>query len=90
MGWFYLVKGWGHCRDFSDAAVAKNPSANSGDTGLIPGPEGFHIPQSNEARGSQLLSPRALQPVLCDKRSPSTTRKNSPGSLQLEKAQAQQ
>ena len=69
MGWFYLVKGWGHCRNFSDAAVTKNPSANSGDTGLIPGPEGFHIPRSNKAHGSQLLSPRALQPVLCDKRS---------------------
>ena len=69
MGWLYLVKGWGHCWDFSDATVAKNPSANAGDTGLIPGPGGFHMPRSNEARGSQLLSPRALEPVLCDKRS---------------------
>lgn len=52
-----------------DAAVTKNPSANAEDTGVIPGPGGFHMPRSNEARGSQLRSPRALEPVLYDKRS---------------------
>ena len=45
--------------DFSSSAVDKNPSANAGDTGSIPDPGRFHMPQSNEARVPQLLSPHA-------------------------------
>ena len=37
----------------------KNPPANAGDTGLIPGAERPHMPQSNQARVPQLPSPHA-------------------------------
>ena len=55
--------------------VVKNPPANAGDMGLIPGPGRFHVPWSNWACTPQLLSPHAvtteaqgLKPVLCNKR----------------------
>ena len=34
-------------RDFPGGAVVKNPPANAGDTGLIPGPGRSHMPPSN-------------------------------------------
>ena len=34
-------------RDFPGGTVAKNPPANAGDTGLIPGPGRSHMPWSN-------------------------------------------
>ena len=34
-------------QDFPGGAVAKNPSANAGNTSLTPGPGRFHMPQSN-------------------------------------------
>ena len=34
-------------RDFSGGPVVKTPSANAEDTGSIPGPRRFHIPQGN-------------------------------------------
>ena len=63
---------------FPTGSVVKNPSANAGDTGLIPDPRRSHMPGSNEAhmpqllrlcsraREPQLLSPRAtlLKPAL--------------------------
>ena len=36
-----------HVRDFPGGSVDKNPPANAGDTGSIPGLEGSHILQSN-------------------------------------------
>ena len=69
-------------RDFPGASVLKDPSANAGDTGLIPGPGGSHMlggshshaPQllslCSGARELELLKPRHLEPVLCNKRSP--------------------
>ena len=42
---FRLIKP--HCRDFPGGAVVKNPPANAGDTGSIPGPGRSHMPQSN-------------------------------------------
>ena len=33
--------------DFPGGAVVKNPPANAGDTGSIPGPGRSHMPQSN-------------------------------------------
>ena len=39
--------------------MVKNPPANSGDTGLIPDPERFHVPWSNSAGAPQLLSLRS-------------------------------
>ena len=69
-------------RDFPAGAVVKNPPANAGDTGSIPGPGRSHMPRSNYARAPQLLKPAHLEPVLRNER--------SPRSLQLEKARAQQ
>ena len=34
-------------RDFPGGAVVKNPPANAGDTGSIPGPGRSHMPRSN-------------------------------------------
>ena len=36
-----------YLRDFPGGAVVKNPPANAGDMGSIPGPGGSHMPQSN-------------------------------------------
>ena len=44
---------------FPGGAVVKNPPANAGYMDLITGRGRSHMPQSNEARASQLLSPRA-------------------------------
>ena len=67
--------------DFPSGAVVKNPPANAGDRGSIPGLGRSHMPQSNYAHAPQLLSlrPRArvpqllkhvrLEPVLHNKRS---------------------
>ena len=33
--------------DFPGGAVDKNPPANAGDMGSVPGLEGFHIPRGN-------------------------------------------
>ena len=46
----------------------KNLPANAEDTGSIPDPGRCQRPWSNEAREPQLLSPRALEPMLCNKR----------------------
>ena len=53
-------------RDFPGGAVVKNPPANTGDMGLIPGPGRSHMLWSNEARVPQLLSlcSRAHEPQL--------------------------
>ena len=50
--------------DLSIDPVVKNPPANAGDMGLIPGPGRSHMPRSNEARVPQLLilSSRARVP----------------------------
>ena len=66
---------------FPGGAVVKNPPANAGDTGSIPGPGRSHMPRSNWARVPQLLSLRSrackpqllklarLEPMLRNKRS---------------------
>ena len=53
-------------RDFPGGTVVKNPSASAGDMGSSPGPGRSHMPQSNYARASQLLSlgSRARSPQL--------------------------
>ena len=55
--------------DGEESAVGKNLPANTGDTGLIPGPGRSHVPRSNPAHAPQLLKPVCLEPVLCNKRS---------------------
>ena len=66
---------------FPRGTVVKNPPANAGDMGSSPGPGRSHMPQSNWALTSQLLSlcsrahepqllkPARLEPTLCNKRS---------------------
>ena len=61
--------------------MVKNPPANAGDMGSIPGPERSHMPQSNyacvpqllslrsRAHEPQLLKPTHLEPVVRNKRS---------------------
>ena len=51
---------------FPSGAVVKNPPANAGDMGSIPGPERSHMPRSNWAYVPQLLSlrSRAHEPQL--------------------------
>ena len=63
--------------DFTGDPVVKNPSANAGDPGLIPGLGRSHVPQGNQARVhgndlahmSQLPKSQHLEPLLCSKRS---------------------
>ena len=42
---------------FPGGSLVKNPPANAGDTGSVPGLGRFHMPRSNEASAPQLLSP---------------------------------
>ena len=53
-------------QDFAGGTVDRNPPVNAGDTCSIPGPEGFHMQQSNWAKGSQLpnLFSRVREPKL--------------------------
>ena len=62
--------------------MVESPPANAGDVGSSPGPGGSHMPHSNWAHGTQLLSlcsrahepwllkPARLDPVLCSRRGP--------------------
>ena len=53
-------------RDFPGGAVVKNPPANAGDTGSIPGLGRSHMLRSDEVHVPQLLSlhSRACEPQL--------------------------
>ena len=46
-------------KDFPGGAVDKNPPANAGDTGSIPGPGRSHMLQGNYGRAPQLLNPHS-------------------------------
>ena len=74
--------------------MVENLPANAGDTGSSPGLGGSHMPQSDWARESQLLSLRVWS--LCSAtredaivRGPHTAMKSGPRLPQLEKALAQ-
>ena len=74
--------------------MVENLPANAGDTGSGPGLGGSRMPQSNWARGPQLLSLRVWS--LCSTtgeaamvRGPRTAMKSGPHLPQLEKALAQ-
>ena len=43
--------------NFSGCEVDKNPSANVGDIGLIPGPGRFHMPGNDKICAPQILNP---------------------------------
>ena len=51
--------------DFPSGTVDKNPPCNTGDMGSIPGPGGFHMPQSNKAHVPRLLT-CTLEPWSCN------------------------
>ena len=61
-------------RDFPGGAVVKNLLANVGDAGSSPGPGRSHMPRSNYAHASQLLSlcSRAREPQLLSPRATTT------------------
>ena len=42
-------------KGFPGGSVVKNPPANAGDTGLVPGPGRYHRPWRNEAHEPQIL-----------------------------------
>ena len=82
------------CRGFPGGTVVENLPVNAGDTGSSPGLGRSHMPQSNWARESQLLSLRVWS--LCSAtreaatvRGPRTAMKSGPHSPQLEKVHAQ-
>ena len=81
-------------RGFPGGAVVENLPANAGDTGSSPGLGRSHMPQSSQARESQLLSLHVWS--LCSAtreaaivRGPRTAMKSGPRLPQLEKALAQ-
>ena len=86
----------------ADGSVIKNPPANAGDAGLIPGLGGFLgatkpvCATTTQVHGQQLRKPTRLKPVLQKtKEAPATRRpctsiKSSPCSPQPEKACAKQ
>ena len=41
--------------DFPDGRVYKNPPANAGDAGLVPGLGRFHVPQSHRSTATEPL-----------------------------------
>ena len=49
--------------------MVKDLPANAGDVGSIPGLRRSHMLWNNKARAPELLSPCALEPVPCKKRS---------------------
>ena len=51
--------------DFPGSPVIRNPPANTGDTGSIPGLGRFHMPRGNYACATA-TEPTRLEPVLCD------------------------
>ena len=55
--------------DFPRGPVVKNPPANAGDMGSIPGPGRFHMMWSNYAHEPLLLEPVCPEPAFCNKRS---------------------
>ena len=67
---FYLLKKKKkNIEGFPGGPVVKNSHCYAGDTGSIPGRGRPHAPQSSNAHRPQLLSPRALKPVLGNKAS---------------------
>ena len=75
--------------DFFSGSVDKKSPANSGDMSLIPGPGRFHMPWSNETCEVQLSKCSTTREATA-MRSLCIPTKNSPHSLQLEKAHANQ
>ena len=56
-------------QDLPDGPMVRNLSANAGNTDLIPDLGRSHMPQSNKAHTPQLLKPKSLESMFCNKRS---------------------
>ena len=56
--------------DFPGGPVVKNPPANAGDIGLIPGLGGSHMPRGNQARGVPTTAAHAPRACATATRSP--------------------
>ena len=59
--------------DFPGGAVVKNPPANAGDMGSIPGPGGSHMPPfatTTEARAPRARAPQQEKPPQWEARAP--------------------
>ena len=71
--------------DFPGGTVVKNPPANAGDMGFIPGLGRSHMLQSNKACAPQLLSlrSRAREPQLLSPRA-TTTEARAPRARALQ------
>ena len=54
--------------DFPGGPVVRTPLATAGDTGLIPSPGRFNLPQGDWAHAPQLLSLCTPEPVFRNKR----------------------
>ena len=61
-------------KEFAGGSEGKNPPANAGDVGLIPGPGRSHAPPGSEALTPQLPSPYAPEPGGPNYRGPVRTR----------------
>ena len=78
--------------DFPGGAVVKNPPANAGNMGSIPGPGGSHMLGRNyQARAPQLLSlhSRAREPQLLSPCA-TTTEAHAPRARALQQEKPQQ
>ena len=53
--------------DFCGGPLVKNVIANTGEMGLVPALEGFHMPWGNLVCAPQLLSPCTPEPALCNR-----------------------
>ena len=87
-GKIFYVKIQSHI-DFPGGTVVKNPPANAGGMGSIPGPGRSHMLRSNEARVPQLLSPRSRsrEPQRLSQRA-TTTEARAPRACALQQRQA--
>ena len=77
-------------KDFRGGVTDKNPPANAGDMGSIPGPGRFHMPRSNGAHELQLLCLCAAKREAAAKRGCAPQQKGRPRLPQLEKLWVQQ
>ena len=68
--------------------MVKNPPCSAKGAGLIPGPEGSHMPQVQLSLWATVLKPACLESLSHNKRGHTLQLESSPYSLQLEKARA--
>ena len=65
-------------QDLPGGPEVRNPPANAGDRGSIPGPGRFYMPQGDRAHLPRLLKPTCLEPMPRNKKPPLTATRESP------------